>query len=104
MEENIAGARFRKNIEDFTCLHCGYMVKGNGYTDHCPRCLWGRHVDNMPGDRASECRGTLKPMYATHDRKGYTIVYRCMKCKAKKQVSAAEDDDPETLLTLLEAR
>ncbi|MFA5023297.1 MAG: RNHCP domain-containing protein, partial [Candidatus Paceibacterota bacterium] len=30
---------FKRQIEDFVCEHCGEKVVGNGYTNHCPRCL-----------------------------------------------------------------
>ncbi|MBR6751902.1 MAG: RNHCP domain-containing protein, partial [Alphaproteobacteria bacterium] len=45
--------QFVKRVENFTCAHCGAEVFGNGYTNHCPKCLWSRHVDNNPGDRMS---------------------------------------------------
>ena len=28
-------------------------MKGNGYTNHCPKCLWSKHVDINPGDRGA---------------------------------------------------
>lgn len=36
---------FTRVIEDFICENCGTEVKGNGYTNHCPKCLWSKHVD-----------------------------------------------------------
>ena len=99
------GARFRKNIENFTCENCRAQVKGSGYTDHCPRCLWSKHVDVMPGDRGSDCRGLMKPVGAEYDRKGgYTIFYKCTKCGMEKRMRAAEDDDADMLVNLVAAR
>jgi len=43
--------KFQKRIENFTCEKCGLFVKGTGYTDHCPNCLWSKHMDINPGDR-----------------------------------------------------
>ncbi|MFA6992594.1 MAG: RNHCP domain-containing protein, partial [Candidatus Gracilibacteria bacterium] len=37
--------RFSRTIEDFVCEKCGAKVKGDGYTNHCPKCLWSKHVD-----------------------------------------------------------
>ena len=54
--------KFQKHTEDFTCEHCGAFLQGNGYTNHCSRCLWSKHVDNSPGDRANSCRGLMKPI------------------------------------------
>ncbi|MEK7061411.1 MAG: RNHCP domain-containing protein, partial [Patescibacteria group bacterium] len=43
---------FVKKIEDFVCKVCGTKVKGTGYTNHCPNCLYSLHVDEeVPGDR-----------------------------------------------------
>jgi hypothetical protein len=53
---------FTKTVEDFVCEHCGEKVVGDGYTNHCPKCLWSKHVDINPGDRASECQGMMKPI------------------------------------------
>ena len=45
---------FTKKIEDFTCDHCGYNVKGKGYTNHCPKCLWSKQEALI--DRYDEVR------------------------------------------------
>ena len=55
----MGGARFTRVVEDFTCGQCGAAVTGDGYTNHCPLCLWSRHVDINPGDRAAECGGLM---------------------------------------------
>jgi len=76
-------------------------VSGSGYTDHCPDCLWSRHVDVNPGDRASKCKGTMKPVKVEHDRNWFVIVYICQKCALEKKVKAAEGDNKELLFQLL---
>ena len=50
--------------EDFICENCHKEVKALGYTarDHCPYCLYSKHVDIMPGDRQNTCKGPLKPI------------------------------------------
>ncbi|MEA1909889.1 MAG: RNHCP domain-containing protein, partial [Patescibacteria group bacterium] len=53
---------FIKTTEDFTCEHCGYNVKGTGYTNHCPKCLYSKHVDDVPGDRKNKCNGLMAPI------------------------------------------
>ena len=50
---------FERNVEDFVCTVCGQQVEGNGYTNHCPKCLSSLHVDINPGDRASSCYGVM---------------------------------------------
>jgi hypothetical protein len=42
---------FTRRRENFTCLRCGTPVRGSGYTNHCPRCLWSRHVSALDDDR-----------------------------------------------------
>ena len=50
--------------EEFVCDNCGKMVNKLNYTarDHCPFCLYSKHVDINPGDRLNKCRGLLKPI------------------------------------------
>lgn len=71
---------FKRTIEDFTCENCGVQVTGNGFTDHCPECLWSKHVDIHPGDRAATCGGLMKPYSVVPHKVGYKIFYRCITC------------------------
>ena len=89
---------FIKNVEDFKCEHCGEEVKGGGYTNHCPKCLWSRHVDRNPGDRASLCKGMMEPI-ATEIQHGQQIlIHRCEKCGEEKRNRTSEKDEFEVLL------
>ncbi len=89
---------FLPREEPFTCEHCGLSVEplGKGtYRDHCPRCLWGKHVDDKgPGDRASLCKGLYEPVGMDSDtKKGFVIEYRCVKCGKMARNRASPDDD-----------
>ncbi|MGC8652213.1 MAG: RNHCP domain-containing protein [Candidatus Micrarchaeia archaeon] len=96
-----AARRFSKIVEDFTCENCGTIVRGNGYTDHCPNCLWSKHVDNNPGDRRANCGGMMKPVHTEFKRNGnFIIYYKCERCGAQKHVIAADNDNRELLETL----
>lgn len=95
--------QFTKRDEEFVCENCGKKVSKLGYTsrDHCPHCLYSKHVDNMPGDREAECRGLLKPIQVELDsKKGYVIIYKCEKCGAIRKNKAAVDDDMDLLIQL----
>lgn len=95
--------QFTKRDEEFICENCGKKVSKLGYTsrDHCPYCLYSKHVDNMPGDRKEDCKGLLKPMQVELDsKKGYVIIYKCEKCNAIRKNKAAEDDNKELLIQL----
>lgn len=92
---------FIRNKEDFTCGHCGASVTGDGYTNHCPRCLWSRHVDIDPGDRAAACRGLMRPVGLVRRGDGYVLTHRCEACGYKKRNRASKDDDFESLLAVI---
>ena len=42
--------RFTKIDEEFICENCGEKVEKLGYTcrNHCPHCLYSKHVDINP--------------------------------------------------------
>ncbi|MFW5853350.1 MAG: RNHCP domain-containing protein [Patescibacteria group bacterium] len=77
--------KFVKRKEDFVCLHCGFQVSGDGYTNHCPFCLWSRHVDINPGDRQAECLGMMKPVELLWKEDRPIIIHQCLKCGLLKQ-------------------
>lgn len=93
--------KFQRKIEDFICERCGAFVSGSGYTNHCPVCLWSKHVDINPGDRAAECGGLMEPI-AVSQRKGETsILHRCAQCGFERWNRRAENDDFDTLLEIM---
>jgi hypothetical protein len=90
--------KFQRNIEDFVCDKCGHEVKGTGYTNHCPKCLWSKHVDVFPGDREEVCNGLMEPIGLLIKKGAYTITHRCIKCGEERTNKAAPDDDLSILL------
>lgn len=95
--------RFTAREEPFTCLACGEPVApldGTTFRDHCPRCLWGRHVDELPGDRAADCGGALEPVGLVGGEDARQIVYRCRECGALRRNRTAPDDHADALLEL----
>lgn len=90
--------KFKRNIEDFACERCGHAVKGTGYTNHCPNCMWSKHVDVFPGDRAEECGGMMEPVALASKKGGYAVTHRCQKCGEERTVKCAPDDRIEALL------
>lgn len=96
--------KFTRNIEDFTCGHCGAAVTGDGYTNHCPKCLYSKHVDINPGDRAHECGGLMKPISIETDRSGYVIIHECVICGAVKRNKSHDHDDPAARHAVARAR
>ena len=92
---------FTKRVEDFTCEHCGVTVKGDGFTNHCPKCLWSKHVDKDPGDRAEACGAMMEPVSLEGSTPNYRIVHKCTACGVPRRVNVSEQDDPEAVLALV---
>ncbi len=95
--------KFTKIDEEFICDNCGSKVEKLGYTcrDHCPICLYSKHVDINPGDRQENCHGDLEPIsIEISSKKGYVIVYKCKKCGAIRKNKAAEDDNIQLIIEL----
>ena len=92
--------KFARKIENFVCENCGCAVRGTGYTNHCPRCLYSKHVDVNPGDRGSLCRGLMKPIAVETERRGHVIVHQCVACGAIKRNHAAAADSFEAILAV----
>jgi hypothetical protein len=97
---NMKPKRFQKKTEDFVCNNCGLFVKGSGYTNHCPRCLYSKHVDQFPGDRQEQCGGVMKPIGIKTKNGQHTIIHKCMKCGAVRPVKAARDDFMDEIIAL----
>ena len=94
---------FTEIDEEFTCENCGRKVKKLGYScrNHCPYCLYSKHVDNMPGDRQEECHGKLKPVgVELESKKGYVIIFKCEKCGKIRKNKAAKDDNMDLIIKL----
>lgn len=92
--------KFTRTIEDFNCAHCGAVVRGNGYTNHCPNCLWSRHVDNNPGDRAATCGGMMKPIAVEADGAKYIITHKCDVCGKIKRQKTSENDNIDAIIEI----
>jgi len=92
--------KFQRNKEDFICEKCGREVEGNGYTNHCPACLWSKHVDVNPGDRAEECQGMMEPVALELKEELFRIIHKCEKCGHEKKNKAVDGDDFNKLVKL----
>ena len=92
--------KFTKVKENFKCENCGHSIKGNGYTNHCPKCLYSKHVDNNPGDRACDCKGLMKPIDIEIKGAEYIITHECHVCGHKKKQKTCENDDFDTIIKI----
>ena len=93
---------FTMRDEEFICENCGQLVNPLGYTarDHCPHCLYSKHVDIMPGDRQNPCKGLLKPIGIEKFKDTYKILYKCNLCNEPHKNIMAKDDNMELIIEL----
>lgn len=94
--------RFNMIDESFTCENCGKTIEPLVYSarDHCPYCLFSKHVDILPGDRANECHGLLEPIKIEKFKNTYKIIYKCKKCHQTHKNIMANDDDMNIIIEL----
>lgn len=94
--------RFKEVDEGFICEHCGMEVKPLYYSsrDHCPFCLYSKHVDIFPGDRQNTCKGLLKPIGIEKFKDTYKILYQCEICHKNHKNIVAKDDDLNQIIKL----
>ena len=88
--------------ETFTCENCKKEVPKLNYTarDHCPYCLYSKHVDINPGDRQNTCQGLLKPISIEKHKNTYKIIYKCLKCNKTHKNIMAKDDNYDEIIQL----
>lgn len=91
--------RFIARNDPFVCGHCGTdvtpIIYGGSYRNHCPICLWSKHVDaDTPGDRANTCQGLMQPVGVFTKRTGeYVLIHKCTNCEFERYNRIAGDDD-----------
>lgn len=92
----------------FQCEHCGANVKpltNGSYRNHCPYCLYSKHMDNTPGDRASKCRGLMAPIGLEYSgKKGYQLIHECKSCgKVGKNKVATDTIQQDRLIQFMKS-
>lgn len=94
--------KFTMVDEEFICENCGKKVEKLNYTarDHCPHCLYSKHVDINPGDRQNNCKGLLEPIQIEKFKDTYKIVYQCKSCHQLHKNIMANDDNYDEILKI----
>jgi len=87
------------------CVHCRAEVAtdapGTGHRNHCPFCLWSKHVDEEPGDRASDCGGSMEPIAISVRGDGeWVLIHQCKSCGVIHANRSAGDDSALLLVRL----
>ena len=83
--------------EPFECEACGRDVaplESGSYRNHCPFCLYSKHVDaEGPGDRAADCLGLMRPVELDQrSGKGWIVIHECEACGKRIPNKTAPDD------------
>ena len=94
--------KFNMIDEEFICENCKEKVEKLNYSarDHCPNCLYSKHVDINPGDRMNECKGMLKPIEIEKFKDTYKIIYKCESCNQLHRNIMAKDDNMDLIIEL----
>lgn len=92
--------------EEFICENCNQKVEKLNYTarDHCPYCLYSKHVDINPGDRSNTCQGLLIPIDIEKFKDTFKIIYKCSKCGELHKNTIATDDNLDKIIELSSAK
>jgi hypothetical protein len=115
-------SRWRRQLSEevFICRYCHAsvythpLVSGVQNRNHCPYCLWSRHVDQArAGDRMSACKATMQPIGLTmkrhHNKYGEVtmgelmLIHRCNECGKLSINRIAADDLVERLMEIFYA-
>ena len=91
--------------DSFTCKVCGRPVvfagSGSDHRNHGPNCLSSLHVDEEPGDRASDCGGLMDPIGVWVRKNGeWAVIHRCRRCGKLSSNRVAADDNPMKLMSI----
>ncbi len=90
----------------FRCRRCKLDVSldapGTAHRNHCPNCLWSRHLDgDVPGDRAADCAASMEPIAVGVRGDGeWLLIHRCRGCHVLHLNRTAGDDNPLLLVRL----
>ncbi len=90
---------------DFICAHCGKDVSAKAWgtknRNHCPFCLYSKHVDNEVGDRKATCCGLMKPIGKMYKADGEEVLmHKCTKCGLERKNRIAGDDSGELVANM----
>lgn len=108
-----------RQIEDgFLCNHCNNYVSATWFLsgvknrNHCPYCLWSRHLDLYnAGDRLSACKSLMQPIGLTikltrkkfgPGRGELMLIHACEECHALSINRIAADDDLQRIIGVFE--
>lgn len=109
-------ASSRRRDAGFRCgccrnpVHNLPQVSGVLNRNHCPYCLWSKHLDlHRPGDRLAACKALMRPvgvaLKSTPKRYGLSpgelmLAHLCLECGKVSLNRIAADDDADRILAV----
>lgn len=93
---------FIQNNQGFECEHCHKQVAPHETSsrNHCTYCLYSKHVDIEPGDRANDCHGLMRPTGLEIKNGKTQIIFECEKCGKQGKNIVASDDNQDLVIAL----
>ncbi|GAA0939738.1 RNHCP domain-containing protein [Nonomuraea longicatena] len=91
--------------ETFTCVRCGLTATtaspAGVRRNHCPRCLYSRHVVDHVEGGPSECGARMAPIAVAVLRDGdWALIHRCVTCGELTSSPIAGDDNQFILMRM----
>ena len=125
-KQNLKETRSKKKKDhhepqrQFRCCNCGTIVStdrelaGVNNRNHCPNCLWSKHVDEFKaGDRRSACGARMRPIgltvkkvhkkYMVSEQGELMLIHCCSSCGKISINRIASDDSTGALIALYRA-
>jgi hypothetical protein len=76
-------------------------MHGSKHRNHCPSCLFSRHLDHRSGDRSIDCGGKMEPIAIEVRQNGeWALIHRCQSCGELGNNRIASDDNEFVLMQL----
>jgi predicted RNA-binding Zn-ribbon protein involved in translation (DUF1610 family) len=111
------GRKGKEYETHFRCVNCGSVVTtdkelaGVNNRNHCPNCLWSKHVDEFKiGDRKATCGARMRPIgltvkknhkkYVTNAHGELMLIHHCTGCGKLSINRIASDDSTGALIAL----
>jgi len=101
------GLRLEGGEKGFRCCYCKQWVPfsrfiGTAHRNHCPFCLWSKHVDlEKPGDRMSQCHEGVDK-YGRRRQGELMLIHECTGCGKISINRITADDSEEAILRVFE--
>ena len=101
LAQDVSSARSQEDQEEDRTTVVVSAGSGSDHRNHCPNCLSSLHVDEEPGDRASDCGGLMDPIGVWVRKNGeWAVIHRCRRCGKLSSNRVAADDNPMKLMSI----